>query len=163
MAQVVDLGRKSTKFCISISMIIEAKQEHFDQLFSLIEQMVAESVFSFAPASKRKIQQLMDFPKSTAFLAFEGDKCIGFVAAIISPFFFSEYERANDLGFYILPEHRGGKTAFKLLKAIENWSKEMGAKELFMGHSVGGNIEGMKKFYEHNGYRIGGFNSMKRF
>ena len=124
--------------------------------------MVAESVFSFAPASKKKIQQLLDYPKSVGFLAFEDDKCIGFVAAIISPFFFSEYERATDLGFYILPEHRGGTTAFKLLKTVENWAKEMGVKEIFMGHSVGGNIEGMKKFYEHNGYRIGGFNSMKR-
>jgi GNAT superfamily N-acetyltransferase len=144
-------------------IIVRAKQEHFEQLFSLIEQMVAESVFSFAPPSRRKIQQLMDYPKSAGFLAFEGDKCIGFVAAAISSFFFSEYERASDLGFYILPEHRGGRTAFKLLKTIEDWAKEMGVKEMFMGHSVGGNIEGMKKFYQHNGYRIGGFNSMKRF
>jgi len=144
-------------------MIIRAKQEHFEQLFALIEQMVTESVFSFAPPSRRKIQALMDYPKGAAFLAFEKEKCIGFVGAVITPFFFSEYERANDVGFYILPDHRGGSTAFKLLKAIENWAKENGAKELFMGHSVGGKIEEMKKFYIHNGYKIGGFNSMKRF
>jgi len=143
-------------------MIIRAKQEHFEQLFSLIEQMVAESVFSFAPVSKTKIQQLFSYPKCATFLEFRDGKCIGFVSAVISSFFFSEYERASDVGFYILPEHRGGRTAFKLLKAIEDWAKEMGAKELFMGHSVGGNIEGMKKFYVHNGYRIGGFNSMKK-
>jgi GNAT superfamily N-acetyltransferase len=143
--------------------IIRAQQEHFELLFALTEQMVAESVFSFAPPSRKKIQSLLDYSKSAGFLAFEGDKCIGFVAAVIGPFFFSEYERATDLGFYILPEHRGGTTAFKLLKTVENWAKEMGVKEFFMGHSVGGNIEGMKKFYEHNGYRIGGFNSMKRF
>ena len=143
-------------------MIIRAKQEHFEQLFSLIEQMVAESVFSYALPSKSKVQRLFSYPKCATFLAFKDDKCIGFVSAVIDSFFFSEYERATDLGFYILPEHRGGRTAFKLLKAIEDWSKEMGVKELFMGHSVGGNIEGMKKFYIHNGYKIGGFNSMKR-
>ena len=142
--------------------IIRAKQEHFEQLFALIEQMVSESVFSFAPPSRKKIQALLDYSKSAGFLAFKDDKCIGFVAAVINEFFFSEYERATDLGFYILPEHRGGTTAFKLLKTVENWAKEMGVKEIFMGHSVGGNIEGMKKFYQHNGYRIGGFNSMKR-
>jgi GNAT superfamily N-acetyltransferase len=125
--------------------------------------MVAESVFSFAPPSRKKIEQLFNYPKCATFLAFENDKCIGFVSAVINSFFFSEYERASDLGFYILPEHRGGRTAFKLLKAIEDWAKETGVKEMFMGHSVGGNIEGMKKFYVHNGYRIGGFNSMKRF
>jgi GNAT superfamily N-acetyltransferase len=144
-------------------VIVKAKQEHFEQLFALIEQMVSESTFSFAPPSRKKIQALMDYPKGAAFLAFKEDKCIGFVGAVISQFFFSEYERANDVGFYILPEHRGGSTAFKLLKTIENWAKENGAKELFMGHSVGGKIEEMKKFYIHNGYKIGGFNSMKRF
>jgi GNAT superfamily N-acetyltransferase len=143
-------------------MIIRAKQEHFEQLFSLIEQMVAESVFSFAPVSKAKIQQLFSYPKCATFLAFKDDKCIGFVSAVISSFFFSDYERATDVGLYVLPEHRGGRAAFKLLKAIETWSKEMGAKELCMGQSVGVNIEGVKKFYEHNGYQIGGFNSMKR-
>jgi GNAT superfamily N-acetyltransferase len=162
MVQVVDLGRKSLKFCISIDMIIRAKQEHFEQLFALIEQMVAESVFSFAPVSKVKIQQLFSYPKCATFLAFNDNKCIGFVSAAISPFFFSDYERATDAGLYVLPEHRGGKTAFKLLKAIENWAKEMGVKELCMGQSVGVNIENTKKFYEHNGYQIGGFNSMKR-
>jgi GNAT superfamily N-acetyltransferase len=144
-------------------MIIRAKQEHFEELFALIEQMIAESVFSFAPPSRARIQKLMDYPKGAAFLAYKEDKCIGFVGAVIGPFFFSDYERANDVGFYILPEHRGGTTAFKLLKAIEDWAKENGAKELFMGHSVGGKIEEMKKFYTHNGYKIGGFNSMKRF
>ena len=144
-------------------MIIRATQDHFEELFALIEQMIAESVFAFAPPSRKRIQNLMAYPKGAAFLAYKEDKCIGFVGAVITPFFFSDYERANDVGFYILPEHRGGSTAFKLLKAIEDWAKENGAKELFMGHSVGGKIEEMKKFYTHNGYKIGGFNSMKRF
>jgi GNAT superfamily N-acetyltransferase len=144
-------------------MIIRATNEHFEELFALIAQMVDESTFSFAPPSRKRIQNLMDYPKGAAFLAYKEDKCIGFVGAIITPFFFSDYERATDVGFYILPEHRGGSTAFKLLKAIEDWAKENGAKELFMGHSVGGKIEEMKKFYIHNGYKIGGFNSMKRF
>jgi GNAT superfamily N-acetyltransferase len=144
-------------------MIIKAKQEHFEQLFALIEQMVAESVFSFAPPSKRKIQALMDYPKAAGFLAFKDEKCIGFVAAVVNEFFFSEYERATDLGFYILPEHRGGSIAFKLLREIENWAKEMGVKEIFMGHSVGGKVEETKQFYLRNGYRVGGFNSMKKF
>jgi GNAT superfamily N-acetyltransferase len=144
-------------------MIVKATQEHFEQLFALIEQMVAESVFSFAPPSREKIKALMNYPKSAAFLAFKNDQCIGFVGAVIAPFFFSDYEKASDVGFYILPEHRGGSTASRLLQAIENWAKENGAKEIFMGHSVGGKIEEMKKFYIHNGYKIGGFNSMKRF
>jgi GNAT superfamily N-acetyltransferase len=143
--------------------IRRATLDDFEEIFALIEQMVIESSFSFAPPSRARIKALMEYKKGAAFLAYKEDKCIGFVGAIIAPFFFSDYERATDVGFYILPEHRGGSAAFKLLRTIEDWAKENGAKEIFMGHSVGGKIEEMKSFYVHNGYKIGGFNSMKRF
>lgn len=141
--------------------IVRVERHHVDLLFSLIEQMVEESVFRHAKPSRDKIEKLFNYPRSAAFLAYKGDVCIGFVAAIVDSFFFSDYVRATDLGFYILPEHRGGRAAFDLLRAIETWSKEQGVTELYMGHSVGGKIEEMKKFYVHNGYKIGGFNSVK--
>lgn len=142
--------------------IVRVERQHLDILFGLIEQMVEESVFRHAKPSRAKIEKLFNYPRSAAFLAYKGDVCIGFVAAIVDSFFFSDYVRATDLGFYILPEHRGGRAAFDLLKAIEAWSKEQGVSELYMGHSVGGKIEEMKKFYIHNGYKIGGFNSVKK-
>lgn len=144
-----------------MSQIIRAKQEHFDTLFGLIESMVEESVFSYAKPSKAKIQRLFNYSRCAVFLAYRDGVCIGFVGAVIDQFFFSEYERATDVGFYILPEYRGGREAFKLLRAIEDWAREQGVTKMFMGHSVGGKIEEMKKFYVHNGYKIGGFNSMK--
>jgi GNAT superfamily N-acetyltransferase len=142
--------------------IIRVEEQHLDILFSLIEQMVEESVFSHAKPSRKRIEALFHYPKSAGFLAYKEDKCIGFVGAVIAPFFFSDYERATDLGFYILPEHRGGRTAFLLLRAIEDWARSMKVTEMYMGHSVGGKIEEMKKFYIHNGYKIGGFNSVKK-
>ena len=141
---------------------VRVERQHLDLLFSLIEQMVEESVFRHATPSRTKIEKLFNYPRSAAFLAYKGETCIGFVAAIIDSFFFSDYVRATDLGFYILPEHRGGRAAFDLLRAIEAWSKAEGVTELYMGHSVGGKIEEMKKFYVHNGYTIGGFNSVKK-
>jgi GNAT superfamily N-acetyltransferase len=142
--------------------IIRVEQQHLELLFSLIEQMVEESVFSHAKPSRKRIEALFYYPKSVGYLAYKDDICIGFIGALIGPFFFSDYERATDLGFYILPEHRGGRAAFMLLRALENWVKQMGVSELYMGHSVGGKIEEMKKFYIHNGYKIGGFNSVKK-
>jgi GNAT superfamily N-acetyltransferase len=142
--------------------IVRVERQHLDLLFSLIEQMVEESVFRHAKPSRAKIEKLFNYPKSVAFLAYKGDVCIGFVAAIVDSFFFSDYVRATDLGFYILPEHRGGRAAFYLLRAVETWAKDQGVTELYMGQSVGGKIEEMKKFYIHNGYSIGGFNSVKK-
>lgn len=142
--------------------IVRVEEQHLDTLFSLIEQMVSESVFAHAKPSRKKIEELFYYPKSAGFLAYKEDKCIGFVGAIVAPFFFSDYQRATDLGFYILPEHRGGRTAFLLLRAIEDWARSTGVSEIYMGHSVGGKIEETKKFYIHNGYKIGGFNSVKK-
>ena len=143
-------------------MIIKAKQEHFDELFSLIEKMIDESVFSFAKPNKDKIKRLFNYPKNVTFLAYNDDKCIGFISLLIDSFFFSDYERATDVGFYVLPENRGSTTSSRLIKEAEKWAKEQGIKEICMGQSVGNKIEETKKFYIHHGYEIGGFNGMKR-
>ena len=125
--------------------------------------MVAASVFNHAIPSYEKIRELFNYPKTATFFSYEGELVTGFISIIIAPFFFSDVERASDLGFYIRPEHRGGSAAVRLLRAAENWAKSMGCKELYMGHSVGGKVDQMKQFYLRNGYRIGGFNSMKVF
>ena len=124
--------------------------------------MVEESVFSYAKPSRAKIQKLLDYPRGAAFLAYRNTICVGFIGAVISPVFFSEYERASDVGFYILPQYRGGREAFKLLKAIEDWAKDQGVSEITMGQTVGNKIEETKKFYTHQGYAISGFNSVKK-
>jgi GNAT superfamily N-acetyltransferase len=141
--------------------IIRVEEQHLDILFSLIERMVEESVFSHAKPSRKKIEDLFHYPKSAGFLAYQDEECIGFIGGYIGPFFFSDYERASDLGFYITPNHRGGRTAFLLLRALEDWARSMGVKELYMGHTVGGKIEQTRKFFIHNGYKTGGFNSVK--
>jgi GNAT superfamily N-acetyltransferase len=141
--------------------IKKATAKDFETVFRFVGEMVAASVFDFAKPSRRKIRELFLYPKTGTFIAFKDDEPIGFVSAVIDAFFFSDYERATDLGFYIRPGHRGGSTALRLLRTIEKWAKAMGAKELFMGHSVGGKVDEMKSFYIRNGYRVGGFNSMK--
>lgn len=141
--------------------IVRVEQQHFEQLFSLIEAMVEESIFSYAKPSRTKIQKLLDYPRGAAFLAYRDNTCVGFMGAVIAPVFFSEYERASDVGFYILPQYRGGREAFKLLKAIEDWAKDQGVSEISIGQTVGNKIEETKKFYIHQGYTISGFNGVK--
>lgn len=130
-------------------------------LFSLIESMVEESVFSYAKPSKAKIQKLFNYPRGAAFLAYRDGVCIGFIGLVISSFFFSDYERATDVGFYILPKYRGGREAFRLMQAAEQWAKEQGVSQICMGQSVGAKTEETKNFYVHQGYTVTGFNSIK--
>lgn len=123
--------------------------------------MVADSTFGFAQPSRVRVAEHFFYPKTGTFIAYECGKPIGFFSACIAPFFFSDYERATDLGFYIHPNHRGGAVALRLLRAIEKWAKQMGAKQFCMGQSLGGKVDQMKSFYERNGYQICGFNSIK--
>ena len=144
-------------------MIVRADATHFDDLFALIEQMVKESVFAYATPCRAKIWQLFHHPKTAVFMAYRHHRCIGFAGVVISPFFFSQVERANDVGFYILPEHRGGSAVLGLLRAVEKWAKEMGSDRLYVGHSVGGKTDEVRHFYERQGYKTGGFNCVKVF
>jgi GNAT superfamily N-acetyltransferase len=65
------------------------------------------------------------------------------------------------LGFYIRADYRGGSAAVRLLRTVEKWAKDMGAKQFCVGQSLGGKVEQMKSFYVRNGYDICGFNSVK--
>ena len=142
--------------------IKQATHDDFETIFAFVEQMVEQSVFSFAKPSRKRIEEHFYYPKTGTFIAVADGVPIGFISACVTPFFFSDIERATDLGFYIVPAHRGGSAAQRLLKTLEKWAKDMGMTHLFMGHSVGGKVEQMKSFYLRNGYQVGGFNSMKR-
>ena len=142
-------------------VIKKATAKDFDLIFTFVEEMIEASVFSFAKPSRKRIAEHFYYPKTGTFIAYKDNEPIGFISACIAPFFFSDYERATDLGFYVREQHRGGSTALRLLKTIEKWAKAMGARELQIGHSVGGKVDEMKSFYLRNGFKVGGFNSMK--
>jgi GNAT superfamily N-acetyltransferase len=123
--------------------------------------MVKDSVFHFAVPSRPRVAEHYFYAKTGNFIAYKDATPIGFISACIVPFFFSDYERACDLGFYVCPAHRGGSAAIRLLHTREKWAKQMGAKEFCMGQSLGGKVDQMRSFYERNGYTVCGFNSMK--
>ena len=59
--------------------------------------------------------------------AFDGDKLIGYYAALFVPSWNTVGVKiAQDLGWYVHPEHRGGLTAVKLVKAIEDLARQNG-------------------------------------
>ena len=141
--------------------IKKAGDKDFEVIFKFVQEMVAASVFHFAIPSRKRIAEHFYYPQTGTFIAYKDGVPIGFISACIAPFFFSDYERATDLGFYIRPDHRGGSTALRMLRVLEKWAKQNGAKYLQIGHSVGGKVDEMKSFYIRNGYKVGGFNSMK--
>lgn len=123
--------------------------------------MVAEAEFSYAKPEKHKILQLYKNPNAVGFIAIENDKIIGFISGIAHEYFFSNRKKANDLGFYVLPEFRGSRAALKLVKSLENWAKEIGADDLHLGQTTAVEIDKTRQFYERLGYKTVGFNTIK--
>lgn len=60
---------------------------------------------------------------------------------------------ATDVAFYVLPEHRGSLTAFRLIKKYESWAKKNGAKHIELGVSSGVVHEKTLSLYAFLGYR----------
>lgn len=123
--------------------------------------MVAEAEFSYAKPEKHKILQLYKNPNAVGFVAIENNRIVGFISGIFSEYFFSNRKQVTDLGFFVLPEFRGSRTALKLVKSLENWAKEMGADDLHLGQTTAVEMDKTRQFYERLGYKTVGFNTVK--
>jgi len=141
--------------------IIQLTDERFDEFFELVKKMVAEAQFHEAEPDREEIEDMCKTANGIVFLAEKDGKLIGFFAGMIQRYFFSNRERATDMGFYVVPEHRGSAAAIRLIRTFEYWAKEMGVKEIALGQTTAVDIEKTLKFYAHLGYRVVGFNTVK--
>lgn len=142
-------------------MIERAKIEDFDEFYVLIEEMIAEAEFAKAKADKKKVFKLFNSPDVAVFVAKKDSKNVGFISAFKGEYFFSSKKRIDDLGFYVKPEFRGTRVAVRLIKELENWAKDQGVFDIYLGQTTAINMEKTKDFYSRLGYQTVGFNSVK--
>lgn len=119
-----------------------ATLEDLDVLMDIGESMHKESPrfsrMSYSPA--KVLQMFIDLINADCGLivvAEQDDKIIGGIAAIVSQHWFSQDLMASDIALFIVPEHRGGITAVRLVKHYVAWAKEQGAVITQMGISTG--------------------------
>jgi len=70
-------------------------------------------------------------------VAEKDDKIVGFLMASISEAYFSVEKVASDLLVYVLPDYRGSRAFLMLIASYVRWSKEHGAKLVFLGNTFG--------------------------
>ena len=141
--------------------IVRLQEDKFDEFFNLVIKMVEEAEFKDATPSSDKLKKLFKVPNAIAFGAIKDEKLIGFIAGIKHEHFFSTNQKVSDLGFYVLPEHRGCSAAIKLIRKLEGWTKDAGISDLCIGQTTAINIDKTKQFYERLGYQVVGFNTVK--
>jgi GNAT superfamily N-acetyltransferase len=60
-------------------------------------------------------------------------KAVAMMAGGVSSYFFSPKRKAYDHVWFVVPEHRGSRTAVLLLKRFLDWAKSREASEVFVG------------------------------
>jgi N-acetylglutamate synthase-like GNAT family acetyltransferase len=139
-------------------LIRPAKQTDVDTITVLANKMVDNTVFT--NISKSRIEKILSVPTAVGFVA-EDKEIVGFICGAFHQQFFTQQKFASDMALYVEPKYRGGSAAFRLVKAFENWAKEKGASHIWLGQSVGQNIDATTKFYERLGYDMVGVNTVK--
>jgi N-acetylglutamate synthase-like GNAT family acetyltransferase len=139
-------------------LIRQAKQTDIDTITVLANKMVQNTVFT--NIKRDRIEKILSVPTAVGFVA-ESEEIVGFICGALHNQFFTQQKFASDMALYVEPKYRGGSAAFRLVKAFENWAKEKGVSHIWLGQSVGQNIDDTAKFYQRLGYNITGFNTVK--
>lgn len=147
---------------------IEAYSELYaDQVVALAQEMQAESQsHNDMPINEKKLREQLacshTMPESVYMrIAVVGETVVGGFFGIISKTFFSDELSARDMAWFVKRDRRGSMAALKLVADFEQWGLDRGVRKFFLGQSTGVAIETTTKLYEHLGYRVIGFNTVK--
>lgn len=86
----------------------------------------------------------------------DAEETVGGYCGYVTEYFFGKDLIACDLGLFIDPNHRGGMTAVRLVKAFEDWAKSKGVKEVCPGTTTMVAPERTSRMYELLGYKVVG-------
>lgn len=149
---------------VEIRRIVEADRA---ALLEFMRAMHSESPrFANIMFSEAKAAHLVGFllsdPRAAAFIAVKDGEPLGMVGGLKVEYTFSTAKHVVDFGLYVAPEHRGGLTAVKLLKAFENWGwEDPEVHEFLMGISTGLWAERTGRLYAMLGYTPQGYTYRK--
>ena len=130
-------------------------------------QIHAHSVYADSHFDEEKLaKQLLwagtdKSPERYFRIAVRDEIVLGAFYGYVHRVFFSDQLVANDLGWWVRKEMRGGRTALALLLDFEKWAKAQGATRVGLGQTGVEDIERTTQLFEHCGYKVIGYNTMK--
>lgn len=133
-------------------------------LLAVARRFHEESRFRIYPFNADKVRQAMEQTLATPaagciLLAEHGSAAVvGFLAAFVAEPRFTDVLVAQDHGFYVLPEHRGGSAALKLMLAFRRWAENRQAVEMCINQNVAIDQARFNRFMRHLGFACCGSN-----
>ena len=76
----------------------------------------------------------------------------GFAGYAVAPWFSAEIQ-AGDFGLFLTAKHRGGMTAFRLVRKYLEWAKSKKAVLIQLGITTGFHVEQTGQLYERIGFK----------
>lgn len=143
------------------TIVRNATHEDIAALLDIGAAMHAESPrYSPLSYSRAKVQQLLahlvNMPTGFLQVAERDGLLIGGMAGIITPQWFSEIDLvASEFALFLLPEHRGGMAAPRLVKSFISWARANGVKPGYVQLiiSTGVHVEQTAGLYQALGCR----------
>lgn len=140
--------------------------QYRDQTLAIAHEIHAESIYHDLPLDEEKvIRQLACcggvVPDRYFKLAVRNGEVLGGFFGHYRRTFFCDEILAHDMGWWVRRDKRGSAAAVVMLLDFEQWALEHGAKKVMVGQSTGRNIEVTTKLYEHCGFRVIGYNTVK--
>lgn len=135
-----------------------ATYDDLDTLLDIGAAMHCESPrFARLEFSNAKVLQLfitlIDSGDGLLLVAERDDAVVGAVAAMVGQHWFSDDIVANEYGVFILPQHRGGMAAARLVRGYIEWAKAKGAKMIQLGISTGVHADETAALYQAMGLK----------
>lgn len=96
---------------------------------------------------------LMEQDGACVFVSEDEGKVVGMFAGLTCPYFFSLDSYSCDIGLYVVPDMRGKRHAFALIRVYEEWAAGKGVKQENITLTLGAsNEEKMHEFFRRLGY-----------
>ena len=134
-------------------MIRLATEEDTFDLLVLTKNFMKEAG-GFFRFSKDKVETFLKSslgnPDSVIIVAEHDGQVVGMLIGFVTEHPFIDTRVATEIGFYVSPEHRGGRKAIRLAKAFEEWAMSKSADDLVLGDVKA--IKDLSGFYNKLGY-----------
>jgi GNAT superfamily N-acetyltransferase len=139
--------------------IRQSTLQDFPAIKALTDDLLKDTQLGLA--DDRKLAALIIGKRSTLLVAELEGEMVGFICGVVFESPFNNIIRASDLGLYIKPGTRSAVVGKRLVEAYEEWARDLGATQCWLGQSTGNRIEETADYYRRLGYKVVGYNSIK--
>lgn len=134
--------------------IVELRSSDLDSILPIAKRFFEEAKLpgSFdIDTFHRSWKAMLDAGLCHIIMLKRGDDVLGAIGFCVMGDLNCAMRNAHELFWFVLPEHRKGRAAFKLLDAYEKKAIELGASSAVIAHLANLN-ENLGAFYERRGY-----------